>query len=157
MRESYIDRATFSEKIISHLFSCRSSYIQRKILREMVQERESRNMNGFNQSLYRLKSKGLISINGGIIKINKYKLLDRKRSLYFREKLKGNQKIIVLFDIPEKQKHMRHWLRSQLKIWDFTMMQQSVWLGKGELPIEFKNHVKTLGIKDCIKVFKIQK
>ena len=63
---------------------------------------------------------------------------------------------MVLFDIPEKKRKTRNWVRSQLKLWNFEMLQQSVWLGKGPLPKEFVSRLDLLGIGKCVKMFKIQ-
>jgi len=63
---------------------------------------------------------------------------------------------MVLFDIPERKRKIRNWLRLQLKLWDFEMLQQSVWLGKGPLPKEFNMRLRFLDISECVKTFKIQ-
>ena len=66
-------------------------------------------------------------------------------------------KVLVAFDIPESKRKDRNWLRQQLKNWEFTMVQQSLWLGNGPLPAEFYSHINLLGIKNNIKVFKVSK
>ena len=60
---------------------------------------------------------------------------------------------MVMFDIPEEKRKIRDWLRKQLKLWGFIMIQQSVWFGKGKLTDNFKNHLELLGIKKNIKIF----
>ena len=72
-------------------------------------------------------------------------------------KLEKTNKIIIIFDIPEKERKVRAWLRGQIKLWEFTMIQKSVWLGFGPLPKEFYDRVDFLGIKECIKIFKVEK
>jgi len=69
----------------------------------------------------------------------------------------GDVKVMVLFDIPEKKRKIRNWLRTQLKMWDFEMIQQSVWLGRGPLPKEFSARLHDLGVGECVKVFPIRK
>jgi CRISPR/Cas system-associated endoribonuclease Cas2 len=63
----------------------------------------------------------------------------------------------VLFDIPEKRRKIRNWLRDQLKEWDFELVQKSVWIGKGPLPKEFNERLGFFGVKEGIKVYPIHK
>ena len=56
-------------------------------------------------------------------------------STYAHEK--AENPIIVAFDIPEKRKHQREWLRSVLKNMQFTMVQESMWMGLVSLPASF--------------------
>ena len=44
---------------------------------------------------------------------------------------------IVTFDIPERDRHKRDWLRSALKNLSFRMLQKSVWIGKIKIPEAF--------------------
>ena len=44
---------------------------------------------------------------------------------------------LVIFDIPEKNRIQRDWLRFKLKQLGFRKMQMSVWWGRGTLPEEF--------------------
>ncbi len=90
------------------------------------------------------------------ILINKSNL---KRHILFskiKEEPVGDTKVMVLFDIPEKKRKTRNWLRLQLKLWDFKLLQQSVWIGKGPLPKEFTDRLRLLGIYECVKILKIQ-
>jgi len=61
-----------------------------------------------------------------------------------------------MFDIPEKERGARDWLRNQIKLWDFKMIQKSVWLGTGPVPKEFMERIKFLGLEKNIKIFNIQ-
>ncbi len=68
-----------------------------------------------------------------------------------------NGNIILMFDIPESKRRTRKWLRDQLKIWDFEMIQKSVWMGPGPLSKEFKDRLRGLGVENCVKVFSVTK
>jgi len=111
--------------------------------------------------IYKLKKEGLVQAGGrgwqitqlGLNKIKALKNKLSKRPVYQKEK-DGLLKIIS-FDIPEKIRNHRLWLRVALKNLDFKMLQKSVWLGKAQLPQQFVkdlqkrglvNHVKILGI-----------
>jgi len=115
------------------------------------------NRNSFNVNLYRLKKKGVLDFDFHKDIIFNKSIL---KSYILFSKIKtrpiGNTKVMVLFDIPEKKRKTRHWLRSQLKLWNFEMLQQSVWLGKGPLPKEFISRLDLLGIGKCVKIFRIQ-
>ncbi|HLC99856.1 MAG TPA: CRISPR-associated endonuclease Cas2, partial [Patescibacteria group bacterium] len=64
---------------------------------------------------------------------------------------------IVIFDIPEKEKRKREWLRSVLSRLQFTMLQRSVWSGKTKLPTEFINDLRRLHLFSCVEIFAISK
>ena len=74
---------------------------------------------------------------------------------YKKEKANGIN--IVVFDIPEKDKAKRNWLRYTLVALGFTMLQKSVWAGKNKLPEEFLRALAELGLIDFIHIFKISK
>jgi len=158
MSNHWEDEASFGDFIISYLLSSRSIRIQKKILYQLVQRRRKLNRRVFNNNLYRFQKKGLLDFdyNKNII-INKNNL--RRHTLFKKitEKPSGETKVMVLFDIPENKRKIRNWLRQQLKLWDFEMLQQSVWLGNGSLPKEFTNRLLGLGIKECVKIFPIRK
>ncbi len=156
MQKNWEDEASFGDFIISHLLSCRSIKIQKKILYKLVQEKRMLNRQTFNNNLYRFQKKGILDFDSdNDIVINKSALKSHILFSKIKEKPAGNTKVMVLFDIPEKKRKIRGWLRLQLKLWDFRMLQQSVWLGKGPLPKEFTTRLQSLGINDCVKIFKI--
>lgn len=64
---------------------------------------------------------------------------------------------IISFDITEPERLKRDWLRNQIKIFDYKMLQQSLWLGPGPLPLEFLKRLSDLGIRKSIKIFTIRK
>lgn len=64
---------------------------------------------------------------------------------------------LIAFDIPEKNRKIRNWLRNQLKIFGYEMLQQSLWLGPGPLPKLFRDKVTELGIKKNVKIFSFVK
>jgi len=157
MQKHWKDEASFSDLIISQLLSCYSLRIQRRVLYELVQKRRILSNELFNKNLYRLKKKGILDFDSekGVI-LNKNIL--RRQTLFAKILVKpiGNTKVMVLFDIPEKKRKTRNWLRLHLKLWDFEMLQQSVWLGKGPLPKEFIARLDLLGVGKCVRIFKIE-
>lgn len=65
--------------------------------------------------------------------------------------------MIISFDIPEKDRAKRHWLRNQIKIFGYKMLQQSLWIGPSPLPSLFLKRLEDLNIRKSIKTFKITK
>lgn len=154
MKKPYWQRASYSDKVISFLLSARSPRVQRHVLRSLVEARDKSNKKAFAQSLYNLKKKGFIKIdkNKDIFFDHKKYLQKMGTKIYFENK-ESSVGVIIMFDIPEEKRQTRDWLRRQLKLWDFKMVQKSVWFGKGELTSEFKNHLSLLKIKKDVKVF----
>ncbi len=154
----YIETNTLAEHIIAFLGSARSSRIYHRILREQRIARYKRQ--SVSNCLSTLKKKGLVTETNG-----KWNLTHAGRNL------QGNHNpldlipspfpqntpkyTIVAFDIPEASRLKRVWLRNQLKIFGYKMVQQSLWQGPGPLPKEFSKRLLELGIKDRVKTFKI--
>lgn len=153
----YLNETTFTDELIAFLLSCRSNTIRKSILWERVSKRRKVSRLVYNQNLYRLRERGFLEQEGEI-----YRLSDKGRNYYInpykkiREKPSKNKKIIIIFDIPEKNKRAREWIRGQIKLWDFEMIQKSVWVGYGPFPEEFKKRLKFLKIDDGVKVFNVQ-
>ena len=72
---------------------------------------------------------------------------------------KGNEpkNLLLIYDIPESRKKERDWFRRQLKNFDYIMIQRSIWVGPSPLPKEFLNYVKSIGLQDHLKTFKLAK
>ena len=112
--------------------------------------------------MYRLLKKGLIEWDGQECKLTGLgsKLAAEKTLFTFLPspfQPKAPDGLLLSFDIPETKRHTRNWLRSQLKIFGYRMIQQSLWIGPAPLPKEFNNRLLKLNIKNCIKTYKIQK
>ena len=69
---------------------------------------------------------------------------------------KGPKNLLLLYDIPEDKKNERDWFRKTLIKFSFIMIQRSVWVGPSPLPKEFLDYVKSIGLKDSIKTFKLE-
>lgn len=64
---------------------------------------------------------------------------------------------IVSFDIPEKERVKRNWLRLQLLASDFKPLQKSVWIGKRPLPEELIKRFDDLSITSYVHVISIDR
>ena len=86
----------------------------------------------------------------------------RKKKFYyltFKSRFERNapKNLIVMYDIPHTKKKERDWFRRQLRNFDYTMIQKSVWVGPSPLPKEFLDYIKIIGLKDKLKTFKLAK
>lgn len=59
---------------------------------------------------------------------------------------------IVIFDIPEKQRKLRHVLRMKLREWQFKPWQKSVWVSKKAIEFELHKFLKEVDLSDWVKV-----
>lgn len=121
----------------------------------------------FSDLLYRLERDGLISASGrGNSKMVSITELGVKKLKWFYSAkpvpahypvLKDNLLKIVMFDIPERERRKRAWLRSALKNLEFRMIQQSVWAGKIKIPKEFLAALKDLHLVSYVQIFAVTK
>ena len=66
---------------------------------------------------------------------------------------KKAKNMIVIFDIPERMRKKRNWLRQGLVYLGFSLLQKSVWFGPAPLPHEFLVSLKELELLRFIKFF----
>ena len=127
-----------------------------------LQERvEKRN---FSNLIYRLKKDGLIACGNGKIfslttsgqeLINKIKKAVNRKRNYPKEN--DDNINMVTFDIPEKLKRHREWLRVVLKRLGFKMLQRSVWIGKIKIPKELLEDIRQRGLLNYVEIVTITK
>lgn len=61
---------------------------------------------------------------------------------------------IIIFDIPEKQKHVRVVLRAKLKTLHFKKWQNSIWISPYALDEEIEQELKEIGGKFFVRLIK---
>lgn len=111
-----------------------------------------------------LKNRGYIKeINGDyFITYKGEEFLSKNTRDYFRKfesdkTDKDPKDLLLLYDIPEDKKAQREWFRKELRKFYFIMIQRSVWVGPSPLPKEFTQYLKSVGLKDTIKTFKLER
>ena len=136
---------------------------RKPILQKPIKNLEERQR--ISKLLYKLKDEGLI-IKEYRNENTFWKIADKGKKWLIKpkpekrtySKIKSSDEIkIVVFDIPEKKRFYRDWLREVLKNLKFKMLQKSVWIGKTILPEEFFNDLKRLGILSYVEIFAITK
>ena len=79
-----------------------------------------------------------------------------KPSPYLTAPISSRMKI-VSYDIPEEYRRGRGWLRSVLKLMDYEMVHQSVWIGSKVLPEDFFEVIENEGLDAYVKIFEVTK
>jgi virulence-associated protein VapD len=64
---------------------------------------------------------------------------------------------IVVFDIPERERKKRDWLRVALHQLGFRMLQRSVWIGRTKIPEDFLSDLRRLKLFQYIEIIAITK
>ncbi|OHA12940.1 MAG: CRISPR-associated endonuclease Cas2 [Candidatus Sungbacteria bacterium RIFCSPLOWO2_02_FULL_54_10] len=68
----------------------------------------------------------------------------------------GNKTIVIIaFDVPEKERRKRQWLRDALHSLGFEKVQQSVWIGKRSIPAEFVRDLKEYSLLPYVQIFAV--
>lgn len=112
----------------------------------------------YNYKGVRVNSFGIPVFNSKTNTINNNQ---KKKDVYhssfsFSFKKDSPKNLIVMYDIPEEKKKERDWFRRHLRKFDYIMIQRSVWVGPSPLPKDFIKYVKSIGLKDKLKVFKLK-
>lgn len=117
----------------------------------------------FYSILNKLKSQGFIkkkkSEHGSLWNITKRGLeklgvISKKKKITYNSKTDNKLKIIV-FDIPERERWKRAWLREALNALEFSMLQQSVWIGKNKVPEQFLEDLRDMRLFDRIHILEV--
>lgn len=151
---------SITDLLVATLGSARST----RRFYSIIREREFRcyNKESVRVALSRLHGKGYInnSVSGwSITKKGKRYSRDNYLLSYIKSPFAKNllPSMIISFDIPERDRFVRHWLRNQIKIFGYKMLQQSLWIGPSPLPPSFLKRLEDLNIRKNIKTFRITK
>lgn len=63
---------------------------------------------------------------------------------------------LVIFDIPERERKKRLWLRLELAACDYRILQKSVWVGYMPLPHEFFEALEYLNLHSHVHIFSVK-
>ncbi len=109
-----------------------------------------------HQAIRDLRLKGFIETEKNERKIVA-KLTQAGRDQVIINKLLNDEKWdntwrIVIFDIPEKHRNLRHILRGKLREWEFKPWQKSVWIGKKQVEAQLRRFIQEVGLSQWVKV-----
>lgn len=148
---------SFGDYLLATLLSCRSQRMQRRMLYEIVSARYKNNQSSYRNTLSRLQKSGYIRYDKETVMLADRKFVtDHLLPTIHRQHVDTSTQFVIMFDIPERIRGMRYWIRSQLKLWGFTMMQKSVWVGYGPLPDEFVQEIKRHKLQKFVKVMQMK-
>ncbi len=92
---------------------------------------------------------------------NKKKISLRKYSDYkhfiYNFSITTPKDLIVICDFPFSRRSERDWFRYQLKGFNYTRIQKSVWVGPSPLPKDFLDYIKSIGLLNKLKILKLDK
>ncbi len=136
--------------------------IQNRSLNKTQRDSFHKKRASFYSLLYKLRREGFIDKKDGVWKITssgraKYKIIKNHLPKRQHKKETDTTFKIIVFDIPEKYRRKRYWLRAQLAQLGFKMLQRSVWVGKAKLPQEFMEDLRDLRIIQYIEILAVTK
>ena len=124
-----------------------------------------------SSTLYRLRKDGLIAKKGPERK--SWWMIIPKGRIFLRsaaQKKSAPQRLeyptlppsdhtvrLVSFDIPEKQRRKRDWLRSELLQCEYRMLHRSVFIGNRPLPEELLEEIASLGLMQYLQIVSIDR
>jgi hypothetical protein len=117
----------------------------------------------FSQFIGYLQQKGYIKVKAldgtrGIMLTLKgaKKVLETQRKLKEKKRRKDGKWIMLIFDIPEKRKKERDFLRDALMDLGYQMFQQSVWMCPYDVHAETEKAVRAYRVIPYVKIFLIE-
>ncbi len=132
----------------------------RKLREKYEKERMRRT---FSQFINYLKRKGYIkikTIEGKqailITKNGINKALKAKFRMVEKKKRKDGKWIMLIYDIPETKKSLRHLLREMLYIFGYRMFQKSVWICPYDVLEETENFIQRNSLDKYVRIFLIE-
>lgn len=172
----WLERAdsAFEDLLVIFTAPYGSSYGQiEKLIREnrrsrWVYEKRAEDRVKLSKLIYKLQKEGLVkkeANNKGVF-FKKTKIGERKL-IFLQKRLsrnlpppvyaqtKSDSLKIFIFDIPEKLRFKRDWVRRALMRLGFKMLQKSVWVGKVELSKKFIEDLAKFGLDGFVEIFEV--
>lgn len=72
---------------------------------------------------------------------------------FMATRLKGNARLMVIFDIPETDARARQHLRLTIKAWGFMQVQKSVWISDMDYREALINIIVDLELAGCVEIY----
>lgn len=118
----------------------------------------------FSQFMSYLKRQGYIKVPEGksvsffqLTKKGRQKALEGKRKTIKFPVRKDGKMIMLMYDIPESKRHVRHAFRDALEFLGYQMLQKSVWVSSKDVLVETERAVREYGLEDCVNIFVLEK
>jgi len=107
--------------------------------------------------LWRLEQKGLVKKKEGQYKltVQGFRVVKVFRKKEIKEQPWDGKWRLITFDIPEKKREQRIWLRSQLLVWDYKPIQKSVFIGKQPLEEDLYSEIMARRINHFVRLITV--
>jgi hypothetical protein len=149
--ESFIPPRTMREALFPDFYKLKREYERRKAKKR------------FSQFINYLKNKGYITIKNleekqGVLLTRKgfEKVLTTKFKIKERKRRPDRKWQMIIFDIPEKKRHLRGLLREKLHLLKYRMLQQSVWVCPYDVLKETEEFLRLYSLYPFIRLFLIE-
>ncbi len=132
--------------------------IRQKTFFENYEKLRNAKENSLRTTIWRLQKKGLIqkSRDEYQISILGLKLLKMRNAIEIEQKSQWDGKWrLFTFDIPEKMRNNRSWLRFRLLTLEYKPIQKSVFLGKLPIPQTLFKEIRERGLANYIRLIVI--
>ncbi len=135
---------------------------KRKFFRNLKKKKDRKQ---FNQFLNYLKKQGYIKSSNlkrkkGVLLTPKgeKKALKIETQILSKNKKRRKDKkwIMVMYDIPERKRRQRHFLRSEMLFLGFKKLQNSVWVCPYDVSKNMDKIIEKLSLSSYIKIFLIE-
>lgn len=117
-----------------------------------LEKRDNRGRQTYQNAFSRAKKKGLIKLGHD----NVPRLTDKgmaKIRPFIAKKLGKDARLMIVFDIPEDERHKRRQLRLLLKELSFKQVQKSVWVSEFDHKQYLKAAIKEYKLVGHVKIF----
>jgi DNA-binding transcriptional regulator PaaX len=132
------------------------------------EERRSVEKQRFYLMLSKLKREGFIEKQNHEWRLTKHGMEKRRTLLEKRARAfpiptyqagtsSSSEFKIIMFDVPERERRKRAWLRSALRTLGFTPLQKSVWGGNRSLPKAFFEHLEAMKLLSYVEILAVTK
>ena len=146
-----------SGKINSNFEKIKKQRISYEIKRQEEQEAKLR----LQKYIHKLQISGLLQKDGVKISISnngiKKLIILRKKLLKDIPREVSSNLIILSYDIPVRERKLRDRLLEILKILEFQMIHQSLWVGKIKIPKELLRYFAEINILRYIEILEVTK
>jgi len=107
--------------------------------------------------LWRLEQKGLVKKKEGDYKLTLqgFKVVKVFQKKEIKEQSWDGKWRLIMFDIPEKKREERIWLRFRLVVWDYKPIQKSVFIGKYPIEEDFYSEIIARGLNQFVRLITI--
>ena len=149
----------------SSLGRIRGSLYPQKRSEPTYAEKQVQAKKAYRDLLYRLRKDGLVTEGDGRVRLSQagLKLMEKLKLRHTQflpsprmyESHQENSLKIIVFDIPEKQRGKRQWLRSVLTNLGYRLLQKSVWTGKAKIPPSLLEDFRRLDLLSHVEILQV--